>query len=337
MRTLCLLWLPGLAGLGCGGESGSAETDGRSPRTTGADVSTASTTRGHSPGSRGGASATSDATSGAEDLTGNVSGEEESSSTGADTYSGDETTGTEDEIPVVVAVGTRHARYASLDEGASWCQVGRADEPIDEDLTLLRNVSYAEGLFVAGSWSAVLVSENGVEWYDVTEDEDAATGQWIAQVQYGNGWWVATGGGGSAMRSADLMTWEVTSDGLSGTEPSRSLAFGNGVFVTGRNDVGWWQSDDGEAWTLTDPAGGTQVVFDGDGFVSHPGYDEGPRATRLRSADSNGIERAVGEGTYELVASFDDGVNRFAFGRASQQSIDRAILEVDVATCLGLM
>ncbi len=242
-------------------------------------------------------------------------------------------------VPVVVAVGASHARYVSLDDGLNWCQTGRTDDPDGQSFDtpfLLRNVSYANGLFIAGSWRAIFVSENGLQWEDITGDENPDFGQWTAQIQYGNGWWVATGGYGTAMRSQDLMTWEVTSAGMPGTEASRSLAFGSGMFVTGRDSVGWFSSADGAQWTSMNPSGDSRVIFDGNDFVPHPGYDESEAGTRLRVAGPDGIERAVGEGSYERVATVGDSVTRVAFGLTSDASISTARITPELADCLGL-
>lgn len=270
--------------------------------------------------------------------TGDTTGDGDESTDGGSEEGSTGTGGGEDGVPVVVAVGATHARYVSLDEGLTWCQTGRTDDPEGQEFDtpfLLRNVSYGDGVFIAGSWRAIFVSENGLEWEDITGDENPAFGQWTAQIQHGNGWWVATGGYGTAMRSQDLETWEVTSEGLPGTEASRSLAFGNGMFVTGRDNVGWWQSADGAQWTQLDAGADSRVVFDGADFVPHPGYDEGPGGVRLRGAWPDGIERAVGEGAWEQVGTAADGVTRFAFGNASQASLDGAVVDAALADCLG--
>lgn len=259
-------------------------------------------------------------------------------STGSDASSGAGDTGAAPGDPVVVAVGATHARYVSLDDGVTWCQVGRTDDPEGQDFDtpfLLRNVTYADGLFVAGSWRAIFASDNGLEWQDVTDGNGPAFGQWVAQIDHGNGWWVATGGYGTAMRSSDLATWEITSDGLGGTQASRQLAFGNDMFVTARDEVGWWSSSDGASWTQLDAAAGTSVIFDGMQFVPAPDHDA-HGDTRLRAAWPDGIERAQGDGAFERVATVDDTVTRFAFGTAPAGSIAAAAIDPALATCLGL-
>jgi hypothetical protein len=265
---------------------------------------------------------------------GDATGEDDGTAGPADT--GD--TGSEPGDPVVVAVGATHARYVSLDDGVTWCQVARTEDPAGQDFDtpfLLRNVTYANGTFVTGSWEAIFASPNGLEWEDVTQGGGPAAGQWIAQIDWGNGWWVATGGYGSAMRSRDLFAWENTTEGMPGTEASRMLAFGDGVFVTARDDVGWFQSSDGTAWTQMDASAGTSVVFDGADFVEHPGFDA-QGDTRLRGAWPDAIERAVGDGPFETVATVQDSVTRIAFGQAPTGSIAAARIPDDLAACLGL-
>ena len=250
----------------------------------------------------------------------------------------------DDDVPgeerrdVIVAVGANHARYLSVDTGYTWCFVARATEP---DATgfdnpyLLRGVSFHEGRFVSGSWRALWVSENGFEWTDVTGEMQPATRQWIAAVAYGNGWWVATGGYGTAMRSRDLSTWEVVSDELPGDEASRSLAFGAGMFVTARDSVGWWSSTDGTAWAELDSSAGTEVRFDGTRFVEAPDYDEG-HGVRLRVGWPDRIERAEGDATFERVATVDDALTHFAFGSAPVADFTRARLGDGLADCLDV-
>ncbi len=321
----------------CDGGSSSGDTDASSTSmadetSTSSDDPTPGTTSSSATTATTVASTTTDATTTEAPGSSSVTGED----TDSDSETGT-TGGNEDDVPVVVAVGKSHARYVSLDDGITWCQVGRTEDPAGQDFDtpfLLRNVSYAGGRFIAGSWRAIFVSDNGLEWEDITGDGNPEFGQWVAQIQYGNGWWVATGGYGTAMRSEDLVTWEVTSEGMPGTEASRSLAFGNGMFVTGRDNVGWFSSDDGAQWTSMDPAGDSSLVFDGAQFVAHPGYDESPEGTRLRGGWPDGIERAVGEGAFERVATVGDNVTRFAFGFTSEASIASARVGPELDDCL---
>lgn len=322
-----------------GSGSGEGETDGGSSMGTTGPSGTSGTnpsTSGTDPTPTTATPTTDTPTTGE-----TTAGSDDSSTTDAPDTEGDTETGgpIEGDVPVVVAVGATHARYVSLDDGMTWCQTGRTDDPAGQDYDtpfLLRNVSYANGSFIAGSWRAIFVSDNGLQWEDITEGQGPEFGQWTAQIQHGNGWWVATGGYGTAMRSQDLMNWEVTSGGMPGTEASRTLAFGNGMFVTGRDDVGWFSSADGAEWTSMNPDGDTRVVFDGNDFVPHPGYDESDTGTRLRGAWPDGIERAEGAGSFERVATVDDTVTRIAFGYTTDASIAAARISPELADCLGL-
>lgn len=242
-------------------------------------------------------------------------------------------------IPIVVGSGSNHGRWLSIDEGLTWCSV-RDVAPSTTDFdnpNLLRNITYANGRFVTGSWTAIYVSTNGYAWTDVTGDGEPAFGQWVAQIAYGNDWWVATGGYGTAMRSRDLMTWEVVSDELPGNEASRSLAFGAGMFVTGRDSVGWWASADGTGWTQLDPSGDANVLFDGTDFVNRPDYDRG-RGVRLQSGWPDQIRRAddVDGASYSTVATVEETPMHFAFGFAPAADYAPGVVPADLARCLGL-
>ncbi|MGE0788965.1 MAG: hypothetical protein AB7S26_25055 [Sandaracinaceae bacterium] len=242
---------------------------------------------------------------------------------------------------VIVASGSNHWRAISIDNGMTFCEVDRATEA---DATgfdnpyLLRTVSFYDGRFVTGSWRAIWVSTNGFEWTDVTGDMNPAFGQWIAQIAYGNGYWVATGGYGRAMRSTDLITWEDTSSELMGNQASRSLAFGNGMFVTGRDMVGWWSSTDGTGWTQIDPDNDPSLVFDGTDFIERPGYDQG-HGIRLRTQWPDEIERAtdMDGAPFTLVyTSPTETPTRFAFGDAPAGDFVRGRVPDPLADCLGL-
>jgi hypothetical protein len=241
-------------------------------------------------------------------------------------------------IPIIVAAGSNHGRWLSIDEGMTWCSV-RDVAPGTTDFdnpNLLRNITFTNGRFVTGSWTALFVSTNGYTWTDVTGDGAPAMGQWIAQVDYGNGWWVATGGYGTAMRSRDLTTWENVSDALPGNEASRTLAFGDGLFVTGRDSVGWWQSTDGSAWTQRDATAGSEVIFEGGSFRARPDYDRG-RGIRLQSGWPNKIRRAMDAdgASYVEVATLDESPTHFAFGDAPAADYASGVLPPALATCLG--
>jgi hypothetical protein len=240
-------------------------------------------------------------------------------------------------MPIIVGAGSNHARFLSIDEGRTWCLVDRAT---DAEATgfdnpfLFRNISYTNGRFVAGSARALMVSFNGYEWSDHTPEP---LGNWIAQVQFGNDWWVLTGGYGLAMRSRDLTSWENTSDTLDGTQASRSLAFGNGMFMTGRDGVGWWSSTDGTGWTQMNASAMNMVIFDGTDFVENPGYDRG-RGIRLRGIWPDGIERADDSDSarYTRVATTVETFTHAAFGFAPVEDFAAGRVPEPLASCLGL-
>lgn len=131
------------------------------------------------------------------------------------------------------AVGYAGLYMKSSDLGLTW-QVLEDQGSGGDDPTLYRNISWLDGLYVRmgnqgrGFW----VSMDGETWNDYAAD--VGLGQWIGDVAYGNGLWLAAGGCGVTLASNDGSTWTNTYDapGQPGCEHARSVAFGNGVFLT---------------------------------------------------------------------------------------------------------
>jgi hypothetical protein len=240
--------------------------------------------------------------------------------------------------PVIVAAGANHTLYLSVDGGMTFCQV-RREVPAnvgDGYDNLFRHVSYANGYFVAGSGAVVLASRNGWDWQDVTDGDRPKLGGWVAEIDYGNGYWVGVGANGYVMRSSDLARWEKLSVGW-GSQHARSMAFGDGKFVASRDNSGWWSSTDGSRWTQYDAGQKKGVVFDGGEFIPDPGYRHGD-GVRLRSTNKQ-IQRAEDRdgAPYTTVATLQDMIADFAFGEAPVE--DYAAGEVTppaLADCLGL-
>jgi hypothetical protein len=243
-------------------------------------------------------------------------------------------------MPIIVAAGANHSLHLSIDEGQTFCEVQR--EPADpigdgfDNPHLFRHIAFANGRFVAGSWRVVLASSNGHEWQDVTDGDDPVLGNWVGEIDFGNGAWVGVGGYGGVMRSNDLVSWQKL-DGDWGDAAFRSLAFGNGMFVASRDGSGWWSSSDGSAWAVLDAAASGPVVFHDADFVSDPGYRSG-RGVRLRSG-GGGIELAADrdDASYTPVTQTQDGITDFAFGFAPVRDYASArVTSPQLAACLGL-
>lgn len=237
-------------------------------------------------------------------------------------------------MPVIVASGRSHSLALSIDEGRTWCLTNHDSTYNEHDTPhLLRNVSFSNGWFVSGSAEALFRSRNGYDWEDVTGGEGAVFENWIAEVRYGNGYWVATGGEGGAMRSIDMLSWDDVSDTLPGSAASRALAFGNGIFVTSRDDGNWWQSTDGIGWTVHSQNDG-RVYFDGATFRARDDYDcDGELCIRGESeiwrSDDGGESWDVITGSFEM--------DRFAFGAAKVADFGPdADISAAVRACLGL-
>ena len=148
--------------------------------------------------------------------------------------------------PVFVAVGYGGHRTRSLDGGLHWQDHVIDDPNGGDDKTLLRGVSYANGIFVAVG-DRILTSANGAQWKQAAY----APPSFLNQACAVNDVWAAAGGNGLRVRSSNKAnTWEVSVSYLEGH--FRGLACGNGRFVAvgHRNSTGMTSvSTDGIKWT----------------------------------------------------------------------------------------
>jgi hypothetical protein len=214
-------------------------------------------------------------------------------STGSST--GSTTTGGEDAsvpkgTPVFVAVGYTGRRVYSTDLGVNWTEVNDTfNGGSGDDTFALRAVGYGHGQFIAVGWK-ILTSPNGVTW---TSRQTPQT-QWLGGIQMSSsGRLVATGGFGYSAYSEDAINWMV--GGTVGNNlASRSLSFGNGMFVTATDGGLWWSSSNGTSWTELSSGHDDRAVVFCDGTFK--AYD---------TCNSNyvGKLRAQGEGvTIRVVA-----------------------------------
>jgi hypothetical protein len=244
-------------------------------------------------------------------------------------------------VAVIVAAGADHTLAISIDDGVTFCQVKR-EVPANigdgyDNLNLFRHVSYANGRFVAGSATKVFASVNGYAWEDVTGGDRPALGTYVAEIDYGNGYWVGVGASGTVMRSTDLAHWERVNANWPASN-ARSLVFGDGRFVASRDSGGWWSSTDGSTWQAFDTSQHGGVVFDDGRFMPDPGYRRG-HGIRLRATfQDKSIERAEDrdDAPYTKVATLQDVISDFAFGDAPAEDFAPGkVMPVELADCLG--
>lgn len=141
------------------------------------------------------------------------------------------------------AVGHNGLIITSEDNGATWT---RRHSGTNEDLC---GVCYRDGVFVAvGRWNTILTSGDGLNWRRANYSTDGKYG--IYDVAYGNGVFVAVGGGSPyhpSLTSPDGVNWTERSNGIGVS--IRGITFGDGSFagVTGANEIIAY-SDDGTQW-----------------------------------------------------------------------------------------
>lgn len=195
----------------------------------------------------------------------------------ASTDATDDTTGDpplpRDAVAVAVGYGTRRIRS---EDGLAWTDFVEVDPNGGDDDNLLRGVGYGGGMFVAVGGAAIaltLRSPDGIAWEPVSND----LGDFVSDVAWQDGTFVAAGGNGLRARSLDeAATWQDAAPYYSGH--FRAIAAGNGVFVAvghtyGDSMVGLSTSSiDGATWTTEQtfgtPMGGGSIAF-GDGvFVA---------------------------------------------------------------------
>lgn len=217
--------------------------------------------------------------------------------------------------PTIVAVGYAGLRVTSYDLGRSWTNKATLSDVAADDPDNLRGATWGAGLFIAVGHK-IFTSPDGEEWTRRTHPKDNA--QWLGDVKYGNGRFVATGGYGYAVWSADGITWNAAD--FPNNEASRSLAFGNGEFVTQTDPGNWYRSTDGETWTPHSNGHDGRVAFCNGAFRQAP--DCGPASGHgvfVRSGGWNSGEIDWSENGTDwnpVTVGFVGGVNGFAFGYA---------------------
>jgi hypothetical protein len=217
--------------------------------------------------------------------------------------------------PAIVAAGYAGLRVASYDGGRTWVNKRTLSNVAADDADNLRGVTYGAGLFVAVGHK-IFTSPDGGAWQQ--REHPKENGQWLGDVEYGNGRFVATGGYGYSAWSIDGIVWQE--GGSLGTEASRSLAFGNGEFRTQTDPGNWYRSTDGESWTLHSSGHSERIAFCAGSFKDAP--DCGPafgHGVYVRGGgwNSGSIEWSEDAQNWTSVTVGHVGaVNGFAFGYA---------------------
>jgi hypothetical protein len=233
---------------------------------------------------------------------------------------------------VIVGVGYGGIRILSLDRGVTWCESAIDDPNGGDDGRLLRDVAFADGLFVAAGWDSIYVSENGWAWQDVTGDSPTPSNQWVGGIANGDGVWLSCGGFGTAMRATTGLDWiEVDRPGESA---GRSIAYGDGTFVCS-TDAGWVATTDGgDSWAdFPSPDSASRVAFVDGAFVAHPGYDEGDGVRVRMQGDDVAVAELATPEAYVARNQPRRAIEGFAFGAVAD--LDVAAMPDPLKACLG--
>lgn len=164
--------------------------------------------------------------------------------------------------------------YAVTDDGRVLSsRDGRAWETKAEGIPAgFRSITHGRGLFVAasdGGPRAIYTSPDGAVW---TGSDVGLFQARMSCVTFGDGLFVASGGRGEVMRSADGVTWELISTPV--RVELTGVAYGAGRFVAGSVQGDLIASSDGRSWTVVaGMMGRLQAIAHGpQGFVAVAGW-----------------------------------------------------------------
>ncbi|MFD0590481.1 S-layer homology domain-containing protein [Paenibacillus sp. GCM10027627] len=150
-----------------------------------------------------------------------------------------------------------HGAIMQSNDGVSWRHIA---PPNDTGTQLFGVTGGSAGYVAVGALSdinfaqspVILYSSNGVNWSSHNPAGNVA----LNAVAFGEGTYVAVGGGGLIMTSSDGRNWTPQTSGISST--LRGIVYGNGKFIAVGSGSAILISEDGIAWTaVTPPVNGT--------------------------------------------------------------------------------
>jgi hypothetical protein len=246
---------------------------------------------------------------------GGAAGAGGSGGAGAGGAGGSGGSGSPGDKPVFVAVGWKAYRIRSLDLGLTWIDANSEGTSGDNEF-VIRGIGFGNGLFVAARGypsGFVRTSPDGASW----TNRMAPTNQWMGEVVYVAGRWVAAGGTGTAWLSPDGITW--TDKAAFGGLGIRTVVAGAGTLMAAGNGQWWKSADNGTTWTLDSPhtaSNEIKIAYCGDAFkeIGDGNYNGLPTCTnftRCRGAvhaegiylrtNGNRIERSTNATTWTPV------------------------------------
>jgi hypothetical protein len=148
-------------------------------------------------------------------------------------------------------------------DGATWTESLMPKSPSG----FYKKIYFAKGMFiVVGHYGYIATSPDGYNWTLVT----SRPWQYIKDIAYGNGIWVAVGGT-AISASSDGISWTRQFTTIDANHKLYGIAFGNNTFVAVGAPNAVYISPDGKIWTKTTGSGLDDVAFGNGRFVGVSG------------------------------------------------------------------
>lgn len=228
-----------------------------------------------------------------------------------------------------------------LSETTPWRAIGDpATSFWDRQTTSLAHaiwaIRFGGGLFVAVTQYAELAtSSDGSTWNNQTTALDTSN-DWLQDVCYGGGLWVAMGGGGAGYNefkilvSSDGSTWDLyTISPALDDYYGNAIAYGNGLFVVVGYSGFVATSPNGVDWTLRDP-GHTDDLNDV-AYVDGLWVSVGPGGKLYETTDPTGAWTAQTSGFGSTAITTALGLTSVSSRAAPVFQVQNGVNQVDVS------
>jgi len=208
---------------------------------------------------------------------------------------------------VFVAVGYGGRRMRSIDYGRTWQDDQSIARNGGDDTNLLRTIAFGNGRFIAAGW-LTFSSPDGKTWTELP----ATHQNWFGSLVYAQSTWVAVGGYGMRLTSADATTWADHAIDTAAAHPHGCLVYAGSAFVACNDDGKRSWSASGSTWTYatgadgiasSELAVGNGIVVGIDGVDVVVSHDAGKTWARGATLDATGGGLVFANGTFTYLAT----------------------------------